>query len=459
MGQIKELIEKRRIRYQRVGDEIESEDLLRFSPARLASMHPSDLAELIEGLPHNKQVEVFAKLDDFHAAQVLTNIEDEQQLVIARAFGLKHLTHILENMPSDRTADLLNKFSQEKIDELLNLMEEDDRTEAIELLAYADDSAGGVMVKELVDFYPDTTVSEAIHMLRTKFEPHDFINYLYITNNHKKLLGVVSLKELILASETLTLKELMTEDVITVSIEEDQEKIAWLATKYNIQAIPVVDRIHRLVGLVTPQDIAEIIQEEHDEDLYRMAGLHEEIESSGTNALQSAAYRFPWLFLTMGAGILASGIISDNTLADHVWLLSFSTLICGLAGNIAVQTSTVIIRQLSQNQYSKSFPIKHFFKEISTGLILALLCSITIGFIVALKDGVNLHGLIVGCSVFSVVILAVCLSVIIPNIFHRLDVDPAVASGPLVTTLTDLLGLTIYFQCAYWLLRHLNQIG
>ncbi len=455
MRQIKELIAKRKIRYRRVLDPLDSSALLFMSPEELAATHPNDLAALLEDLPVSRQVEIFHKLDDFHAAQVLGSIEEEQQLSIARAFGLKRLTHLLENMPSDRTADLLNKFPPEKIEELLELMEEDDRFEAIELLSYAEDSAGGVMVKELVDFFPDETVGEAIDILRKEFEPHDFITYLYVTSRERELLGVVSLKELILSCPSTALGDIMTTDVISVSLHEDQEKIAWLSTKYSVQAIPVVDSMNRLVGLVTPQDIAEIIQEEHEEDVYRMAGLSEEGETATGNPVRSAFYRFPWLFLTMGAGILASGIINSNTHADQIWLLSFATLICGLAGNVAVQTSTVVIRSLSQNQFSPGIPFRQILREIWAGLILACLCALTVGVIVSIKDQSNLHGLIVGCSVLSVICLAVTLSIITPNIFHRLNIDPAVASGPLVTTLTDLLGLSMYFHTAYWLLRKL----
>jgi magnesium transporter len=336
-------------------------------------------------------------------------------------------------------------------------MEEEDRNETIEFLCYAEDSAGRAMAKELVDFYPETTVAQALDLLRRKFDREDFFSYLYITSHEQELLGIVSLKELILAPAHATMEELMQTSVVTVNLDDDQEKAAYLATRYDLSAIPVINEERHLMGIITGEDINEIIEEEYEEDLFKMAGLGEEQESFSQNPLKAAIYRFPWLITTVCGGLLSAWIIEHLRSAEYIWLLSFSPLILGLAGNIGIQTSTIIIRELSQSQFSKHLSARYFFTEIFTGCCLALFCGLTVGVIVSALRGSVLQGITVGLSLFSVIILSTCTSVCTPLIFNKLKIDPAIASGPLVTTMIDVCGLFIYFHCSYALLS--NFIG
>ena len=449
--QVKDLISKNRFRYRILDESIFADDLFKLAADELATMHPADLAERMATLSLPEQIELIRKMPVEHAAEVLGDMEEEEQHSIAKKLMGKRLTLILEAMPADEAADLLGQFPSSKMEDILEQMELESRQETIELLAHAEDTAGGVMEKDLVYFFPETTVSYAINLIRNKFEPQDFLNYLYITNKRSELIGVVSLKELLLSGPDVPLSNLMNTDIVSVSTDEDQEKVAYLASKYNIQAIPVINQLNQLVGIVSPEDITDIIEEEHKEDLYRMAGVHED-SGIHANPARAAILRFPWLVATVGGGLVAAHIIEQNKMMEHIWLLSFSPLILGLAGNVAIQSSTVIIRNLSVRQFGQPLGWKPLFKEFNTGIFLAILCGITLGVLVSFLQGSPIRGTTLAISLMAVIALSIICSIIIPVSFNRLDIDPAIASGPLVTTFIDVCGLLIYFQCSYLIL-------
>ncbi|PCJ16655.1 MAG: magnesium transporter [Candidatus Cloacimonadota bacterium] len=453
--QIKELITQRKILSRLDSESLNPEHLLKLSPDSLKSVHPADLAILIPKLSKDEQLKAFSRLREKRAIKTFVEMEESDQMFIATAFGTDYLIHLLELLPSDETADLLARFHPSKMDSILEMMDEDSRNETIELLCYKEDSAGGVMEKDLVDFFPHITVLKALELLRAQFEPSDFISYIYITNKEQKLLGVLSLKELILSSTESTLQEIMKTNIISVSIEDDQEKVAHLASKYSLFAIPVLNKKQQLVGIVTPADIQEIIQEEHQEDLYKMAGLTEDSDQS-ISPLKGAIYRFPWLLATVIGGLIAAEIIETQGQIEFMWLLSFSPLILGLAGNIAIQTSTIIIRNLSIHQFDDEISWKYYIKEAFTGLILALLCGLTLSLLISFIRGNSVHGITLGISLFAVILISLATSILIPLGFNKLKIDPAIASGPFVTTFIDVCGLFIYFQCAYYLLNTLS---
>ena len=453
--QVKELIAKNRFRYRILDSSTYTEDLLDISSAELSTMHPADLAERMTSLSLKSQIQLIRKMPISYAAEVLGNLEEQEQHSIAKGLVKKRLILILEAMPADEAADLLGQFSSSRMEAILELMESESRQETIELLAHAEDTAGGVMEKELVDFYPETKVSQAIQIIRKNFEPQDFLNYLYITNHRSELIGVVSLKELLLSSPDAPLGELMHSDIVSVTTDEDQEKVAYLASKYNIQAVPVINRLNQLVGIVSPEDITDIIQEEHKEDMYRMAGIHED-SGIHANPAKAAILRFPWLVATVGGGLIAAHIIEHNKVMEHLWLLSFSPLILGLAGNVAIQSSTIIIRNLSVRQFGQPLGWKPLFKEFNTGIFLAILCGITLGILVSLLQGSPTQGTTLAISLVAVIILSIVCSILIPVGFNKLNIDPAIASGPLVTTFIDVCGLLIYFQCSYYIMAWMN---
>jgi magnesium transporter len=449
---VKDLLGQNQFRYRILGEDFEASQLPKLEESELSTLHPADLAENLEQLDINDRVKILKSLSDEHAGEVLARLDEEIFLPATRAMEVEKLSRILGTMPADEAADVLGEFREERMDTVLKSMEEELRNETIELLSHEKDSAGGVMGKELVDFYPEITALEALEKLRRNFDSSDFLSYLYITNLNQELIGVVTLKHLILSPVDMSLGELMIKDVVHVQLDEDQEKIAYLAKKYDLQAIPVVNSQRQLVGIVAPEEISEIIEDEHEEDILRMAGLHEETGAQ-RDSLRAAMYRFPWLLATVFGGLVAAEIIEWNKDASHIWLLSFSPLILGLAGNVGIQSSTIIIRTLSSYQYARSFSLSDFLRETYTGILLAVACGLTLTLLIAVLQGAIYKGMILGASLFSVIILSALCSIAIPLIFNRLKIDPAVASGPLVTTLIDVCGLLLYFYCAYSMLQ------
>lgn len=450
---VEDLIDKGRFRYRVLDEEVSGTDLLDLDADELSTMHPADLAERMDELQISEQIQLIRVLPVDHAAEVITELEEEEQHLLAKGLMPSRLSSILESMPPDEAADILGLMPQEKMEDILHQMQEESREETLELLSHPEDSAGGVMEKELVDFRPETTAQQALQSIRENFKSSDFLSYIYITNAENELVGVLSLKELILSKSDSTLGEIMSSDPVSVSTEEDQEKVAYLATKYSLQAIPVVSESNKLVGIVSADDITEIIEEEHKEDMYRMAGVHED---SGiyANPVRAAILRFPWLIATVAGGMIAAQIIESNKVVDHIWLLSFSPLILGLAGNVAIQTSTIIIRNLSTRQFSQPLSFRYLYKEAYTGIVLALLCGITLGVLVTILHGSMDKGVTLGVALFSVILISILSSILIPLSFNKFNIDPAIASGPLVTTVIDVAGLFIYFQCAYLILAH-----
>lgn len=453
---IKKLLKNRTIKYRPSFGEISWQKLQQMSDEALARTHPADICEIISDVSLEQQIQLLKRLSNEQAGEVLCELPEEQQILLSRTMSLEPLKQLLEAMSSDEAADLMNLFSQEKVEQLLAAMKEDHRNEAIEFLCYAEDSAGRAMAKELVDFFPETTAKEAIAMLNKKFDQQDFFSYLYITDRQHILCGVVSLRELILATPDTIMQDIMQNSVVSVNVEEDQEKAAYLATKYDLDAIPVTDKDGTLVGIITREDIREIIEEEHEEDFFRMAGLNEEHESLPINPLQAALYRLPFLTLTAFGGLMASMVIDSYVKEEFVWLMAFSPLILGLAGNIGIQISTTIVRELSLRQFTKEpLPFRYFIRQFATGICLSILCGLLLGVIIAVIKGAFIYGVIVGCSMVAVIILAATASTLTPVIFQKLNIDPAVASGPLVTTMTDACGMFIYFNVSYLLLKFL----
>ncbi|MCO4782201.1 MAG: magnesium transporter [Candidatus Cloacimonetes bacterium] len=453
--QVKELVIPRKLISKLDSINLVPEQLLKLSPEALTLVHPADLAILIPKLSKDDQLKAFSRLREQRAIKTFIELEESDQMFIATAFGTKYLIHLLELLPSDETADLISRFSQEKMDSILEMMDEETRKETIELLCYPEDSAGGVMEKDLVEFLPHITVQQALQVLRSEFVPSDFISYIYVTNNDQKVLGVLSLKELILSPPEKKLEDIMKQNIVSVTIDDDQEKVAYLANKYSLFAIPVLNNDQELVGIVTPADIQEIIAEEHQEDLYKMAGLTDESEQN-VSPFKGALFRFPWLLASVIGGLLAAKIIETQGQIEYMWLLAFSPLILGLAGNVAIQTSTIIIRNLSVHQFDSDISWKYYFKEGITGVILASLCGVTLAILVSILRGNSAHGITLGASLFAVILISLFTSIMIPIGFNKLKVDPAIASGPFVTTFIDVCGLFIYFQCAYFLLKTLG---
>ena len=366
---------------------------------------------------------------------------------------LEEIVKILEEMPNDDVADLLGRLPEEKSDAILEKMKKAESEEVEDLLRYEDDTAGGIMVPDFIALTENATAKDAIESLQREHSKVEMPFYLYVVDDYGKLVGVSSLRQLVLVPPETPLKEFMTTDVFSVKTEMDQEEVAKIVARYNILAVPVVDDTNRLVGIVTVDDVIDIFRREATEDILKMAGAGEEFVET-KSILRSTRTRLPWLFASCIGGLLASLIIGhyQNSLSKLAYLAAFIPVIMGMGGNIGIQSSTVVVRGLATGRLHIKDIWSSMLKEISVGLLLGVFYGILVGSVAQFRYSRELLALSVGLAVVCSMTLAALSGSLMPMFFARINVDPAVATGPFVTTAIDIISVTFYFIIATALL-------
>lgn len=423
---------------------------------RIRSMHPADIARYAEDMQAEELKFVLSLLPNKDAIEVFEFLEDEEvQMNLAKALGRKRLAEILEAMPSDDVVDLLARFDPVELDKVLDAMDDEDAEDFKELLSFDDESAGGLMAIELTQLSPELTSSQMIEKIRAHQEELESVNYLYLTDADQVLVGVVSLRQLILAPPDQAVGEYMETDVIRVHVEDDQEKVANLVARYDLLAVPVVDDDGRLKGIVTIDDILDVVEEEATEDMFGMAGLSVE-EEEEESAFKSAVRRVPWLLTTLVGAFLSGFVLQwfSATLNREVALAMFIPAIMGLGGNIAVQSCTLVIRGFATQSIEERDIPGLLFKEVKVGILLGLLLGSAAGAAGYLWVGNRGLGLVVAISMTAQFTVAATNGTFFPYLLRKLGVDPALSSGPFVTMISDLTGLLIYFSLATHLLKY-----
>jgi magnesium transporter len=334
-------------------------------------------------------------------------------------------------------------------------MEKEDREEVDELLQYDSESAGGLMSPDFMALDEELSAGDAIKKVQKRSEEKEMVFYLYITHGEGQLSGVVSLRELLMHPPYRPLKNIMNTNVISVSTDTDQEEVAHVISQYNILAVPVVDSTYTLVGIVTVDDIIDVIREEATEDFLQMAGAGKDREILLKSTLDNALIRAPWLFASWIGGVMAMFIITyfETELQKVLALAAFIPIVLGMGGNIATQSSTIVIRGITTGRVNMKQLSKVVFKEMRVGCILGSLYGLFLGILAFFghADPATL-GLVVGLSVLFVMAMASTVGTIIPLVLKRMDIDAAVATGPFVTTAIDILGVLTYFMVAKFLL-------
>ncbi|MBW1759553.1 MAG: magnesium transporter, partial [Deltaproteobacteria bacterium] len=342
--------------------------------------HAADLSVVFNSLSISNQRNLFAMIKDPEQKGALFSELDENTLLgFIEEMDLDDIVEILELMPSDDVADLIGKLPEEKSDAILEKMKKEESQEVEDLLRYKDDTAGGIMVPDFIALREDTTAKEAIESLQKEHMDVEMPFYLYVVDDYGKLVGVSSLRQLVVVPPETPLKNFMATDVFSVQTDMDQEEVAKIVANYNILAVPVVDETNKLVGIVTVDDVIDIFREEATEDILRMAGVGEEfIETQ--SVLRSTKIRLPWLFASCIGGIVAFFVISrfEESLTKFTYLAAFIPVIMGMGGNIGTQSSTIVVRGLATGRLN----IRHFWpvvlKELSIGLILGVVYGILI---------------------------------------------------------------------------------
>lgn len=419
----------------------------------LACLHFADIADILERLNTDQAKFVYFCLEEETQADVLMEFEEHVRDKFIRQLTNKEIAEQLENLDSDDAADILGDFEDHKIQDVISHMEDDDAAEDIvDLLNYDDDTAGGLMQKEFIQARIDWPVDRCLVELRRQAKDVEKVYTIYVVDMQNKLVGVLSLKSLLFAKpKTLVSEMYNSKNVISVNTTDSAEMVAKVIEKYNLVAIPVVDFQKKLVGRITIDDVVDIIKEEADKDFQMASGLSENVEPESSIWKTSRA-RILWLIIGMIGGTFSAHVISNYeiTIGQIPALAIFIPLITAMGGNVGVQSSAIVVQSLAKGVDFSNITQK-LLKEAAVGLFNGIICSTLILGIATVLSNFQL-GLIVSISLLIVIVFAAVAGSFIPIIMNKYKVDPALATGPFVTTLNDIIGLFIYFTVGSFLL-------
>ncbi|MEF2093149.1 magnesium transporter [Bacillus sp. CFBP9009] len=418
--------------------------------AILEELQPYDIARIFEGLPEKHHTRFLLLLDSEQIAELIQEVEKVHQLKILSKLGIEKSGHVMDLMDNDDLASLLEDLSPGKIEELLSGMKQEESKIVQNIMNYPPETAGRIMTNRFVWIPQHYTVRESVEKLKIFAEFSETINYLYVIDNDKKLVGVVSYRDLIINDESEKIQDIMYSRVISVSAYEDQEEVARVIERYDFLAIPVVEKNNELLGIVTVDDIIDVVIKEANEDIEKLSASGKAIDFD-TKAHVAAYRRLPWLILLLFIGLVSGTIISgfEETLSKVVALAFFMPMIAGMTGNTGTQSLAVVVRGLiTTSDTDKGVVTRLIIRELKVGLIIGITCGILISIIAYVWQGNPVLGLVVGSSLVMTLIIGTLAGTIIPLILYKFNIDPAVASGPLITTLNDILSLLIYFGIA-----------
>lgn len=430
----------------------------------LKKNRPADVAMVLQSLPELDRKAVFAALARSEtplAAASLTELRQSEAIDLLRTLPPVGIAQVLQELPSDDAVAFIAELPEEFREELLDLMKVEASTDVQELLSFAENTAGRIMTPDVFALKEDLTVAEAISSIQRASSDIELVFYLYIVDDRNHLVGVSSLRQLLLVPPTTPLKKIMSGDVISVSTDTDQEEVARIVARYNLLGVPVVDEENKLVGVVTVDDVLDVIREEATEDIYALAGVSSE-EGIKSPPMRSVRLRLPWLILNLGTAFLAASVINafEGTIEKVVVLASLQSIVAGMGGNAATQTLTVMVRGLALGEVTLENARRVLFKEILVGLMNGLASGATAAAVVSIWFGFSAKMLIIGGVISAALVINLVIAAIagtvIPLVLKKLNADPAIASTVFVTTCTDIGGFLSFLGLATLLLKFLQ---
>jgi magnesium transporter len=402
--------------------------------------HPADLAIIFRHLSESEQAFLFSlMLENEQTAEFLGELDEAIIADVLEKVQPERIANIIRVASSNDQAYILNVLAEDKSAAVIDLLHAEEQEEIAEILAYPEDSAGSIMSTDVFTLKEETDASGAIRDLQNQTDA-EMVFYLYVTDNDDRLVGVISLRDLVTTPPKTKLKDIMIKNVQLVRPETDQEEVAKIVARYNFLAVPVVDNEDHLLGIVTVDDVVDVVREEATEDFLQMAGVGKDREilmkSSWENAKSSVIGYF------------------EEMLESIIALAAFIPVIIGMGGNIGTQSSTIVVRGLATGRVHLGNDLKLILKELSVGLILGTLYGLLLGVLThyVFTEASQFLGLVVGLSICASMLIATSIGTVVPLFLRRLDIDPAIATGPFVTTTIDILGVTIYFLIASLLL-------
>ncbi|MBS1638389.1 MAG: magnesium transporter [Bacteroidetes bacterium] len=418
-----------------------------FLKQQINDLYAIDIALILNRLDLDEAKHLYRLLDEDIAADVLLEMEEEKREDLLATFSTKEIAEQLDNMESDDAADVINELPEEIQEEVLAQIEDIDQASDIaDLMNFEEGTAGSLMAKELVSVFAHETVSACIDEIRRQTDNVDVMYAVYVVDDNEKLIGMLSLKKLIISHPLAKVDEIYDGDVHYVKTSTTTEEVAEIMQKYDLVVLPVVDQLGRLVGRITIDDVVDVIREEAEKDIQMMSGISDDVDSNDKLWRLSRA-RIPWLLVGMCGGIIGSRIIGNYEEQIHVHpeMAFFIPLIGATGGNVGVQSSAIIVQGLANNTLINDKIAPKLFKELGVGLINGVICSgLILGYNLLISDSWKLAAT-VSCALFTVIICASFLGTFVPLTMNRFKINPALATGPFVTTLNDIIGITIYF--------------
>jgi magnesium transporter len=423
---------------------------------RLAAVHPADVAALLREFAVAEQVTLFRLLSREQAGAVLTELDNESLLALVQALDQGEVSEILDRMPPDEAADVVETLPEEQAEQILDRLPEAESEEIQELLQYGESTAGGIMTPEFVAVHEDMTVGQALDHVR-KAVTKEGVFYVYVVDDHDHLVGVVPLRRLITADPTTPIHAIRRPEVISVSADTDQEEVARLVTKHNLMAVPVVSRDNRLIGTITVDDVIDVIHEEATEDIHRLAGVagDETVFDPPTKVMRRRLF---WLLVNLPTAVLAATVVAlfEPAIREVALLAVFMPIVAGMGGNAGIQTFTVIVRAIALGDLTLANTRKVLAREALIGLVNGAGTGLVAGAIAYVWKGHAMLGLILGLAMVTNMLVAALAGTLIPVGLRLIRVDPAVATGVIVTTFTDCAGFLSFLGLATLLLRFLQ---
>ena len=415
------------------------------------NLHYADLAELVNELSFNDSIYLIKLIDSDKTSDVLTELDDDVREKILKELSEKEIAVEIKELDSDDAVDILSELSEEKKEKVISLIKDENITENIrELLKYDEDSAGGLMAKELISVNENWSVLKCLREIRRQAKDITRVHSIYVLNKKEELIGRLSLKDLIISPSKKKIKQIYIPKVDYVNVNDGGEDVVKLMTKYDLEAIPVVNDNRKLLGRITIDDIVDFIKDEAEEDYLLAAGVSNDVEADDSIFELSKA-RLPWLILGLLGGLGSVFILEsfEEIMASESLraLFFYTPLIAAMAGNVGVQSSAIVVQGLA-NDLIKGSVFRRLFKEVSltilNGIILSLLI---IGFGQIINQPIEMS-LTISASMICVIVVAALIGTAVPIILNKLDIDPAIATGPFITTGNDVIGILLFFYLA-----------
>ena len=412
------------------------------------SLRPPDQADVFEELSPDTQSELLPRLNPEDSADILEELDDEDAIEVAERLEADDLSRIINEMEPDEAADLLGDMEPDQLALAISSIE--DAEGILPLLEYHDETAGGLMTSAEIVLHKDISTAEAIEHIKITIPEAEIAYYLYVVDDDVKLVGVVSLLQIVVASSQACIDEIMSPEVISVFADTDQEAAARLMARYDLLALPVVDNDNHLLGVITHDDMVDVLEEEETEDIYRLGGVPDERLSIDVSPISSLRARLPWLVLNLGTAMLSALVLSlfEETIAQFAVLAVFFPIVAGVSGSAGTQTLTITVRGLALGDVSLKNGLQALGRELLIGVANGLVLGTLVALIALFWKGTPILGVVVGLATLLNLIAAGLAGVIVPIGMSVTKLDPALASPVFVTTLTDTLGYLIYLTIA-----------